>query len=250
MSGRDLAGVHVLRTRGQSDAIRAAATTARHVVVVGGGWIASELAATIRQLGGEVTIVSPTEVPLQKHLGREVGTVYRDLHAEHGVEIVAGRRVVGFEGRTAVERALLDDGTAIAADLAVVGAGAIPRLDLAREAGLGIGDGVIVDAFLETDVPGIYAAGDIAAAWHPVLETRIRVEHWDNARRQGRTAARNMLGLASPTTGCRTCSRISTTSGWSTPAMRRNGIGWSSGATRRDARSWPSGSTATVWPRA
>ena len=196
--GDHLDGVHVLRTRGHADAIREAISPARQVVVVGGGWIASEVAASARQLGASVTMVAPSTVPLEKVLGLEVGTVYRALHLEHGVRIVAGRRVVGFDGETAVERVALDDGTTIDADLVVVGVGATPRVELARRAGLAVGDGVLVDSDLETDAPGIFAAGDIAAAWHPIFGRRIRVEHWDNARRQGRAAARNMLGMREP----------------------------------------------------
>lgn len=196
--GHDLAGVHYLRSLDDADAIRSAATGAHRAVVVGGGWIGAEIAASLRQLGLPVAMVAGTSVPLERVLGAEVGGVYRDLHAEHGVEFLMNQRVAAFQGQTAVEAVETADGTRISGDLVVVGIGAEPRTRLAQEAGLEVGNGIIVDEFLETSTPGIYAAGDVAAAWHPVLNTRLRVEHWDNARRQGRTAARNMLGRAEP----------------------------------------------------
>lgn len=196
--GHDLAGVHYLRSLDDADAIRSAATGAHRAVVVGGGWIGAEIAASLRQLGLPVAMVAGTSVPLERVLGAEVGGVYRDLHAEHGVEFLMNQRVAAFQGQTAVEAVETADGTRISGDLVVVGIGAEPRTRLAQEAGLDVGNGIIVDEFLETSTPGIYAAGDVAAAWHPVLNTRLRVEHWDNARRQGRTAARNMLGRAEP----------------------------------------------------
>ena len=187
--GNALEGVHHLRTRAQADAIREAVPAAGHVVVVGGGWIGTEVAASIRQSGAAVTIVMPDAVPLERNLGIEVGSIVRDLHLEHGVEILAGRQVVGFGGRTSVEAVHLGDGSSIEADLVVVGIGATPRVELATAAGLAVSDGVVVDEYLATSRAGIFAAGDVAAAWHPVFESRIRVEHWDNARRQGRVAA-------------------------------------------------------------
>jgi len=192
--GNSLDGVHLLRTHAHADAIRAAVPAAGRVVVVGGGWIGTEVAASIRQSGASVTIVMPDAVPLERVLGIEVGTIIGDLHREHGVEILAGRHVAGFGGRTSVEAVHMSDGSSIEADLVVVGIGAMPRVELATAAGLAVADGVVVDEHLATSRPGIFAAGDVAAAWHPVFGSRIRVEHWDNAKRQGPVAARNMLG--------------------------------------------------------
>ncbi|MFL5672092.1 MAG: NAD(P)/FAD-dependent oxidoreductase [Chloroflexota bacterium] len=192
--GKDLEGIHLLRTRAHADAIRDAAARGHHVVVVGGGWIGTEVAASIRQAGPDVTLVTPDAVPLERPLGSEVAAIIRDLHLEHGVDIKPGRTVIGFGGRTSVESVHLSDGSSIAADLVVVGIGALPRVELAATAGLAVENGVVVDEFLSTSNPAIFAAGDVAAAWHPVFEARIRVEHWDNARRQGRVAAKNMLG--------------------------------------------------------
>jgi 3-phenylpropionate/trans-cinnamate dioxygenase ferredoxin reductase subunit len=196
--GSDLAGVHYLRTLEDADAIRDAATSARRAIVIGGGWIGAEVAASIRQLGLPVAMVADGSVPLERVLGAEVGSVYRDLHAEHGVELVMNQRAVAFRGQTAIEAVETADGTRIEGDLVVVGIGARPRTELADRAGLDVGDGILVDELLQTSEPGIFAAGDVAAAWHPLLGARLRVEHWDNARRQGRAAARNMLGLAEP----------------------------------------------------
>jgi 3-phenylpropionate/trans-cinnamate dioxygenase ferredoxin reductase subunit len=194
--GHDLPSVHYLRTLADADAIRRAALGTHRAVVVGGGWIGAEVAASIRQLGLPVAMIAEESVPLERVLGAEVGAIYRDLHAEHGVELVMNRRVAAFRGRSAVEAVETADGTRIEGDLVVVGVGAVPRTGLAQDAGLDVGNGIIVDERLETSAPGIYAAGDVAAAWHPVLHARLRVEHWDNARRQGRAAARNMLGHA------------------------------------------------------
>ena len=196
--GNDLAGVHYLRTVEDADAIRDAAVGAHRVVVIGGGWIGAEVAASMRQLGLPVTVVAPGSVLLERVLGTEVGTVYRDLHAEHGVELVMNQRAAAFRGSNKVESVEVADGTRIQGDLVVVGVGAQPRTELAAGAGLDVGDGILVDEHLQTSVSGIFAAGDVASAWHPLLGSRLRVEHWDNARRQGRAAARNMLGMAEP----------------------------------------------------
>jgi 3-phenylpropionate/trans-cinnamate dioxygenase ferredoxin reductase subunit len=194
--GSDLAGIHVLRTVADADAIREHAARAHRAAVIGGGWVGSEVAASLRQLGLSVALIMPGSTPLERALGTEIGAVYRDLHAGQGVELHPKQRATAFRGRTAVEAIETGDGSLIEADLVVVGVGAQPRVDLAAEAGLVVGDGIHVDEHLETSVPGIFAAGDVAAAWHPVFGSRIRVEHWDNAKRQGRLAAQNMLGGA------------------------------------------------------
>ncbi|MFL5679271.1 MAG: NAD(P)/FAD-dependent oxidoreductase [Chloroflexota bacterium] len=194
--GAQLDGIVSLRTMRDADVIRERALTASSVVVVGGGWIGSEVAASLRQLGRDVTLVAPGDAPLQRVLGREVAEVYRAVHAENGVRLVLGTTVAGFRGRGRVESVVTADGQAIPADLVVVGIGATPRTELAAAAGLELERGIVVDEHLETSVPGIFAAGDVADAWHPRYGHRVRVEHWDNAKRQGRTAAANMLGQA------------------------------------------------------
>ncbi|HEY7464439.1 MAG TPA: FAD-dependent oxidoreductase [Candidatus Limnocylindria bacterium] len=191
--GADLQGVMTLRTFDDADAIRAAAERAEQIVVVGGGWIGSEVAASLRQLGHRVTMVVNGSNPLEHVMGREVAAIYGQLHRERGVEIISGR-VTGVEGTKQATGVRLDRGTVLPAQLVVVGIGAVPRIELARRAGLAIAhDGVAVDAQLRTSDPAIFAAGDIAAAWHPRYEQRLRIEHWDNAKRQGAAAARNML---------------------------------------------------------
>jgi 3-phenylpropionate/trans-cinnamate dioxygenase ferredoxin reductase subunit len=193
--GADLDGVHYLRSRSDADALAAAAARAEHVVVIGTGWIGSEAAASLRQLGRQVTLVGPDTAPLARVLGPEVAGVYRDLHADHGVRLVLGARVAGFRGHGRVEAVLTDHGDTIQGDLVLVGAGAVPRTGLAEAAGLPVRNGVLVNEELEAvGAAGVYAAGDVAAAWHPGYQSYVRVEHWANALNQGPAAARNMLG--------------------------------------------------------
>ncbi len=189
-----LAGVHYLRTRDHADALRAAAATASNIVVIGGGWIGTETAASLRQMGANVTLVTNLEYPLERVLGPEVGAVYGDLHRANGVRIVPGH-VIGLVGDDRVGGVRLGDGQVLPADLVVAGVGAVPRVGLALRAGLATSEGAVAaDAHLRTSDPAIFVAGDVAAAFHPRYGKRIRIEHWDNAREQGATAARNVLG--------------------------------------------------------
>ena len=196
--GADLAGVHVLRTLDDSRRLREALTTASSVVVIGAGWIGCEVAASARQLGKDVTLVDPMPTPLFRVLGEQVGAVFAALHEDHGVTMRLGVGVERLVGGTAVEATVLADGSRIDADVVVLGVGVTPRVDLARAAGLAVGEGVIADELLATSAPGVFVAGDIAEATHPFLRRRIRVEHWANALNQGQHAARNMLGAAEP----------------------------------------------------
>jgi 3-phenylpropionate/trans-cinnamate dioxygenase ferredoxin reductase subunit len=194
--GADLPGVVALRTLADADRLALALSTSRSVAVIGAGWIGSEVAASARQLGREVAIVAPSAVPLERVLGAEVGAVYRRLHAEHGVHLHLQTGVDAVHGTDSVEGVSLSDGTELEADLVVVGIGATPRDELARAAGLTVDNGVVVDSHLRTSHRDVFAAGDVANAWHPVFGRRIRVEHWANALHQGPAAARNMLGIA------------------------------------------------------
>jgi 3-phenylpropionate/trans-cinnamate dioxygenase ferredoxin reductase subunit len=192
--GAELDGVHYLRNVADSDALRERLDRGGTVVVVGAGWIGAEVAASARQRKLEVILVAPDAVPLERVLGHEVGAIYRDIHVDHGVRMVLGTGVEAFEGHGAVERVRTSDGRHLECDFVVVGIGVEPRTRLAAEAGLAIGDGVLVDEYLRTSAPGVFAAGDVAGARHPFYGERIRVEHWANALRQGPTAASNMLG--------------------------------------------------------
>jgi 3-phenylpropionate/trans-cinnamate dioxygenase ferredoxin reductase subunit len=196
--GSDLPGVHALRTLEDAESLRKAITPASRVVVVGAGWIGSEVAASARQMGAEVVLIERGNLPLERVLGAEVGAVYRDLHTDHGVELLPGTGVEAFAGARSVEEVRTSNGRRIACDTVVVGVGAAPRVELAEAAGLVLDDGIAVDERLETSAPGIFAAGDVAAAWHPFYRSRVRVEHWANALNQGPAAARNMLGSALP----------------------------------------------------
>jgi 3-phenylpropionate/trans-cinnamate dioxygenase ferredoxin reductase subunit len=194
--GADLDGVKLLRSLADSDALRAAFGPSTRVVVIGAGWIGSEVAASARQLGSDTAMVDVFGVPLERVLGPEVGAIYRDLHQEHGVRMHLGTGIESIEGTGSVEAVRLSDGTVLPADLVVIGVGVAPRVELAEAAGLTIDNGIVVDEHLATSRPGVYAAGDVANAWHPRYQARIRLEHWSAALNQGPAAAKNMLGLA------------------------------------------------------
>ena len=192
--GADLDGVLYLRSVGDSDTLRERMDHCGSVVVVGAGWIGSEVAASARQRGLEVTVVEPASVPLERVLGTELGAFYRDVHTDHGVRLLLGTGVDAFEGSQEVARVRTSDGGELGCDLVVVGVGVEPRAGLARQAGLAVDNGILVDEHLQTSVPGVFAAGDVANAHHPFYGERIRVEHWANALNQGPAAARSLLG--------------------------------------------------------
>ena len=196
--GADLDGVHYLRTFGDSDALRAAIEASSRAAVIGAGWIGAEVAASARQKGLEVTLIEQLDVPLERVLGREVGEVYGAIHRDQGVELLTGAGVEAIEGSGRAERVRLAGGGTVACDFVVVGIGVAPRTALAEAAGLEIGDGINVDERLRTANENVFAAGDVAAAWHPFFEQRLRVEHWHNALEQGPAAARGMLGTGDP----------------------------------------------------
>jgi 3-phenylpropionate/trans-cinnamate dioxygenase ferredoxin reductase subunit len=174
------APVAYLRTKEDSDRLRAAFTTGARIVVVGGSWIGLETAAAARSAGSEVTLFESQDLPLQHILGPTVAEVFADLHREHGVDLRLGAEVT---------RADLEG-----AGLVVAGIGVRPRVDLAQAGGLDVDDGVLVDSRLRTSAPSVYAVGDIANQAHPRLGERLRVEHWDNAIKQAKVAAHNLAG--------------------------------------------------------
>jgi 3-phenylpropionate/trans-cinnamate dioxygenase ferredoxin reductase component len=195
-SGADVA---YLRTVEDNRRLRDAFASVRRIVIVGGGWIGLEVAAAARTAGVEVAVVEMQDLPLLGVLGPEVAQVFADLHREHGVDLRLGVGVDGIDARAdGASEVRLGDGTTLPADLVVVGIGVQPEVALARDAGLAVDDGVLVDAWLRTSNPYVFAAGDLAGHDHPVLGRRLRVEHWDNAIHQGRAAARVMLGGDEP----------------------------------------------------
>ncbi|MFL5780261.1 MAG: NAD(P)/FAD-dependent oxidoreductase [Thermoleophilaceae bacterium] len=194
LPGSGLDGVVYLRDLADADRIAARLGEGGRMAVIGAGWIGAEVAASARQKGLEVTVVERAEVPLEHVLGREAGAIYADVHRDHGVELLTGAQLAGFEGAGRVERVTLADGRTIDADFVVVGIGVVPRTGLAEAAGIEVDNGILVDESLATSAPGVFAAGDVANAFNPLYGRRLRVEHWANALNQPAVAASAMLG--------------------------------------------------------
>jgi len=191
IAGTERAHLHYLRTFADSKAIIAKAAKAKSALVVGASFIALEVAASLRARGIDVHVIGQEATPLERILGAEVGHFIQGVHESKGVRFHLGRTVRRIDGK----RVTLDDGESLEADLVVLGVGVRPAISLAQQAGLLVDRGIVVDAYLETNEPGIYAAGDVARWPDPHSGERIRVEHWVLAQRQGQTAARNILGL-------------------------------------------------------
>ncbi len=193
--GNDLHNVRYLRTLPESDALRDALRRGGNVVVVGAGWIGLETAAAARSYGATVHVVEMAALPLQRVLGDEVAGIFARLHRSHDVTFHFGAGVKEFQGTGgALSAVVLSDGTVLPADVAVVGVGIEPGVELAQAGGLRVDNGIVVDAALRTSDPDVYAAGDVANVAHPLLGKQIRVEHWSNALNGGPAAARSMLG--------------------------------------------------------
>jgi 3-phenylpropionate/trans-cinnamate dioxygenase ferredoxin reductase subunit len=192
--GAELDGVYYLRTIADCDALRDRLAAGGRLLVIGAGWIGSEVTASARQRGLDVTVIDPLKLPNERIFGREIGEFYRDVHAQHGVELLLGEGVESFEGETSVRRVRTRSGAMLDCDFAAVGVGVVPRVELAQAVGLEIDNGVAVSERLQTSAENVFAAGDVANAWHPLYGRRIRVEHWANALNQGPAAARAMLG--------------------------------------------------------
>jgi 3-phenylpropionate/trans-cinnamate dioxygenase ferredoxin reductase subunit len=200
VEGCDLDGIHYLRVFGNSEAIREAAGEAERVVLIGGSYIGTEVAASLTAAHGvKCSIVMLEEVTLERQFGREVGRFFQGVLEEHGVEVHGGQELERFEaagGNGAVGRVVTKSGLEVDCDYVVIGAGVMPEVTLARSAGLDLGEagGVRCSAGLETSAPGVYAAGDICEYDSPIHGRPMRIEHWDVAFNQGKTAALNMLG--------------------------------------------------------
>ena len=190
------APVAYLRTIEDSQHLKETFAPGTSVAIIGAGWIGLETASAARKAGADVTVLESLDLPLLRVLGPEVAQVFADLHTEHGVDLRLGVQVSAVEkadGRAVVR---LADGSNVTADLVVVGIGVAPNVELAEAAGLETDNGILVDEHLGASEPDVFAAGDVANALHPVLGRRLRVEHWDTAIEQGKTAAHAMLGHA------------------------------------------------------
>jgi 3-phenylpropionate/trans-cinnamate dioxygenase ferredoxin reductase subunit len=192
--GAELDGIHYLRNLADSEQIGERIEQGQRLVVVGSGWIGAEVAASARQKGCQVTMIEMASLPMERVLGPELGEIYVDLHRGHGVEFLPETTVDRFEGQGSVERVVTHDGSSIETEFVVVGVGVAPRAGLVETAGIRVDNGVLVDERLEASVPGVFAAGDVADAYHPFYGRPLRVEHWANALNQGPIAARAMLG--------------------------------------------------------
>jgi 3-phenylpropionate/trans-cinnamate dioxygenase ferredoxin reductase component len=196
--GAELDGIHYLRTRADADRLAAPLHRAARLVVVGAGFIGLEVAATARGLGRAVTVIEALPIPLARALGARMGEYVADVHRAQGVDLRLSRGVKEFRGAGRLEEVVLDDGSAVPCDLAVVGVGVTPAVEWLAESGIALDNGVVVNEFAETNVPGIYAAGDVANGFNPLLGERCRVEHYDNAQNQGIAAGRAMAGRREP----------------------------------------------------
>lgn len=194
LPGCELAGAFLVRTLDDAMALRTAAAHARRILVVGGGFLGTEVAGTLRQAGLEVVLAYAEGEPLERVCGAQIGALVAQLHREHGVLLRPGSAVVGLEGTNGrVRAAVFADGTPCPADVIVVAIGSVPATGWLEGSGLSLQDGVVCDASCRA-ADGVYAAGDVARWWHPTLERTIRLEHRMNATEQAMVAARNMLG--------------------------------------------------------
>lgn len=193
-----LAGVHTLRTVADADAIRDRLATAGHVVIVGGGFVGSEVASSAHARGLKVTVVDADPTPLSGVVGREMALACSSLHSAYGTDLRTGVGVHWIEGRGQVERVALTDGSIVPADLVVVGIGSVAVTDWLAGSGVTVLDGVVCDRYLRTGVPGVHAAGDLAHWQNTFSHRRMRVEHWSSAAAQGSAAGRNAVSPDDP----------------------------------------------------
>ncbi len=198
LPGMELEGIYDLRTVADADLIRTESVKGRRVVLVGMGFIGCEVAASLRSHGVEVTVVEFFKTPLFRVLGEQVGRVFEAIHREQGVQMFFEESVTAIEGKRHVQHVVTSSGRRLACDFVVVGIGVEPVTDILAGTDVKVENGIVVDEYCQTNVEGIYAAGDVANHFHPVFGRLIRVEHWQNAIHQGRAAARSMLGKLEP----------------------------------------------------
>jgi NADPH-dependent 2,4-dienoyl-CoA reductase/sulfur reductase-like enzyme len=194
--GANLDGVHILRTLRDSQAIRSAALSAEHAVVVGGGFIGMEVAASLRQLGLEVTLIHLGRGLFDQFHSRELSDELAGLYREHGVNLLLEQEMAGFgsDGQGRLSYVEAKSGLCVEAELAVVGVGVTPNIDFLAESGLALGNGVVVNQRFETEAPGVFAAGDVANFFDPLYGRRRRIEHWSNANYQGTEVGKILAG--------------------------------------------------------
>jgi 3-phenylpropionate/trans-cinnamate dioxygenase ferredoxin reductase subunit len=197
LPGAQLSGILYLRTVADCDAIKREAVANRRAVVVGMGFMGCELAASLTQLGVRVTAVFPGRVPLERVLGAEIGALIGDIHRANGVELLAGDQVAALEGTERLEAVVTANGHRVACDFAVVGVGITPDVPAIAGSSITQANGILADELCRTSATDVYAAGDVANHLHPLFG-RVRVEHFNNAEKQGAAAARSMLGSATP----------------------------------------------------
>jgi len=195
VDGHDAAGILYLRSVGDSETLRSAlAEGGKRVVIVGSGWIGLEVAAAACGYGNDVTVIGREDEPLSAALGDELGRVFRRLHESNGVRFLLPAAIRSFTTSDGAVTGVVTESQTVPADLVIVGIGAVPATELADAAGIAVRNGVLTDEHLRTDASGVFAAGDVANAFHPVVQQRMRNEHWANAINGGKVAARAMLG--------------------------------------------------------
>ncbi|HVC79027.1 MAG TPA: FAD-dependent oxidoreductase [Chloroflexota bacterium] len=196
--GGNLEGVEYLRTLRDADTLGATLKHTPRVLIVGASFIGSEVAASARMLGCQVTMLEAAAVPLLHALGERMGAVYAGFHRDHGVDLRLGEGIAAFRGAGRLEEAVTTSGAHIPCDLAIVGIGVAPVVDFLEGSGLAVNNGITTDELCRASQPDVFAAGDVANWWHPGLRERLRVEHFDHADNQGKAAARSMLGRGEP----------------------------------------------------
>ncbi|CAN5674179.1 hypothetical protein BH18PSE1_BH18PSE1_12580 [soil metagenome] len=237
--GVHLEGVHYLRTVTDAERLRKAIATSKQAVVVASSFIAMEVAAACVTRGIHTTIIAKEKLLYDRLESPEVSKFFYDYYRGRGIEIVFGETVSAFTGEQQVSTVTTQSGRLFACDLAVIGVGAEPETDFLRDSGLQLEDGIVVNQYLETHLPGIYAAGDIAKFFDPVFRRNRRIEHWDNALKQGRIVARNMLG-------CHESYRAVSYFFSDVLGLSFNFIGDVDGTTRRIVRGAPASSSFAV----